>query len=291
MKTFYHALYIYILLFVVGIMGFYSVAFAQECNLTIKCVCESNSFRPVPCPANYADSVIDCTKEGIPQGTCAVDCGQQELPDLPASCGQIGIECRNNEVASCLVTLPVEVSQSEPPNPTCGDGTLDTGEECDGTQLGSLACEDFGCTGGTLACTASCTRDFSGCTGCPVTCNSDADCSLGQYCDLDEDASGSRECVTKKSNGVICQLQNECQSDYCVDGYCCDTACGDSCDSCNVIGNVGTCTLNMDGTPGSPIPCYPYLCDGSSSTCPMSCTSITDCASEYNCVSNQCVHL
>lgn len=278
-KTFYHALYIYILLFVVGIMGFYSVAFAQECNLTIKCVCESNSFRAVPCPADFANSVIDCTKEGIPQGTCAVDCGQQVVP---ASCAEIGIECRNNEIATCLVTLPVEVSQSEPPNPTCGDGTIDTGEECDGTQLGSLTCEYFGCTGGTLACTASCMRDFSGCTGCSVTCNSDGDCSVGEYCD-------QSQCVNKKNNGFSCSQQNECLSNVCVDGYCCDSPCGGSCDSCNVSGNEGTCTLNPDGSSGSPT-CSPYLCDGLSSTCPNSCTSIADCASGYVCsTGNECV--
>ena len=272
--------YIYILLLVIGIIGFYSVAFAIDCNLTVKCVCESNSLRVVPCP-EFSDDAIDCNKEGIPQGTCAVDCGQ----GVAASCAEIPIECRNNETATCIVTLPVEASQSEPPTPTCGDDVIDTGEECDGTELGPWTCQDFDCTGGTLACTASCTRDFSGCTGCSVTCDSDADCTSGQYCDQDEDADGFRECVTKKSNGSTCAQQNECQSDFCVDGFCCNTACGGECDSCNANGSEGTCTINEDGNPGFPS-CSPYLCNGVSATCPNSCGQ---CVIGYQCVSNECV--
>jgi hypothetical protein len=277
--------YICISLFIVGIMGFYSVAFAEDCNLTVKCVCESNSLRIVPCPMGFSNAAIDCTKEGIPQGTCTVDCG----PEIAASCQEIPIECRNNETKNCLVTLPVEVSQSQPPAPTCGDGVLDTGEECDGTQLGSFTCQDFACTGGTLACTASCTRDLSGCTGCgPISCNSDAQCSSGQYCDQDEDMDGVRECVTKKNNGISCAENNECASDNCVDGYCCNTPCGDECDSCNNSGSEGSCTLNLAGSQGNPS-CSPYLCNGTSATCPNTCTTVADCISLHDCVSGSCV--
>jgi hypothetical protein len=47
----------------------------------------------------------------------------------------------------------------------CGDGIVNATEECDGTNLGGATCATIpgGFAGGTLACTASCTRDTSGC--------------------------------------------------------------------------------------------------------------------------------
>lgn len=48
---------------------------------------------------------------------------------------------------------------------SCGDGVINFPESCDGTELGGTICDDWGFTGGTLACTGGCTFDFSGCTG------------------------------------------------------------------------------------------------------------------------------
>jgi hypothetical protein len=50
-------------------------------------------------------------------------------------------------------------------DPTCGDGNIDTGEQCDGGNLGGFSCADLGYSGGTLACDpVTCTFDASGCT-------------------------------------------------------------------------------------------------------------------------------
>lgn len=51
---------------------------------------------------------------------------------------------------------------------TCGNGTLDANELCDGTELGGETCASAtmgAASEGTLACTASCTFDLSGCSG------------------------------------------------------------------------------------------------------------------------------
>jgi len=48
----------------------------------------------------------------------------------------------------------------------CGNGVIDTGEQCDGSNLNSQTCEGLGFTGGTLSC-SYCAFDTSGCTGPP----------------------------------------------------------------------------------------------------------------------------
>lgn len=52
--------------------------------------------------------------------------------------------------------------------PVCGNGVIETGEDCDGTNLGGATCTSLGFSGGTLACSPSCTYDTSACTtgGC-----------------------------------------------------------------------------------------------------------------------------
>ncbi len=53
--------------------------------------------------------------------------------------------------------------------PVCGNGVIETGEVCDGSNLGGETCVSQGFSGGTLACNGSCTGfDTSGCTsgGC-----------------------------------------------------------------------------------------------------------------------------
>lgn len=72
--------------------------------------------------------------------------------------------------------------------PTCGDGVLDPGEECDGTNFGGVTCEGLCYPGGTLTCTPQCTIDVSTCTGSlPVCGDGVADC--GEECD-GEDLAG-----------------------------------------------------------------------------------------------------
>ncbi len=47
---------------------------------------------------------------------------------------------------------------------SCGDGIVDSGEFCDGSNLSGETCLSQGFTGGNLACSASCTFDTSGCS-------------------------------------------------------------------------------------------------------------------------------
>jgi hypothetical protein len=54
------------------------------------------------------------------------------------------------------VTITVKLS-------VCGNGILEGGEECDGSDLNGLTCIDFGYNGGTLTCNPDCTFNTSNC--------------------------------------------------------------------------------------------------------------------------------
>jgi len=51
--------------------------------------------------------------------------------------------------------------------PSCGNGNIDSNEECDGQTLGGATCSSLGFSGGSLSCTATCEFDTSQCTGGP----------------------------------------------------------------------------------------------------------------------------
>lgn len=48
--------------------------------------------------------------------------------------------------------------------PGCGNGVVDSGEQCDGADLAGADCSTLGFAGGTLACLAACAFDQTGCT-------------------------------------------------------------------------------------------------------------------------------
>lgn len=66
----------------------------------------------------------------------------------------------------------------------CGNGMLDAGEECDGTELGGMSCSDQGFDDGSLACSDTCTLDTSGCYSVEALQNDNGMCDfqeLGCY--------------------------------------------------------------------------------------------------------------
>ncbi len=68
----------------------------------------------------------------------------------------------------------------------CGDGVIDVGEQCDGTNLGGKTCSDYGFTSGSLSCTGSCTINTSGCTS-GTTCTHNGFTNVLQYAEHSTD--------------------------------------------------------------------------------------------------------
>jgi hypothetical protein len=70
--------------------------------------------------------------------------------------------------------------------PVCGDGRLDLGEDCEGSDLRGLDCPavDEAFTGGMLACTATCSFETRGCTAAPIGGDSKTDFNGDGYDDV-----------------------------------------------------------------------------------------------------------
>ena len=86
--------------------------------------------------------------------------------------------------------------------------------------------------------------------------------------------------MERLANGTACSASGLCASGFCVDGVCCNSACTGACNACDVGGSVGTCLPSAG--PGEPS-CAPYLCNGTTAGCPLSCASDANCIATSYC--------
>ena len=120
------------------------------------------------CTLCNADCSAELNLQGSYCGEGTVDSANGEVCDTTELNGRYCItegfdggnlacasDCRSFDTSSC--------TRTSPPGGTCGDGTVDPGEACDGTDLGGASCESQGFKTGTLSCAASCTFDTSAC--------------------------------------------------------------------------------------------------------------------------------
>jgi hypothetical protein len=137
----------------------------------------------------------------LPSNACAsnTDCGADQLCYFvePAACGEVAAglcfpeplgcegapeepvcgcdgqiytnECEAQAAGVATRGLEGEV-ECAAPDPFCGDGDIDEGEACDGTNLGENTCVSQGFDAGELGCTAECTLDTSSCVNVVGEC-------------------------------------------------------------------------------------------------------------------------
>lgn len=102
---------------------------------------------------------------------------------------------------------------------TCGNGTKDDGEWCDGEDLGGKTCDDLvGYKGGTLKCFATCSFDTSLCEidmG-SKSCSSNDDCSSGYTCESGECKAEQIECDPMDEINHPCPNGKTCKNYVCV---------------------------------------------------------------------------
>jgi len=130
--------------------------------------------------------------------------------------------------------------------PTCGNGQLDPGEECDQTNLDGKTCAAFGYAGNGLVCKADCTFDTSACCG-------DGTIGVGEECD--GLALGGKDCVAQGCLGGQLGCEASCTFDrsQCTVCTCGDGAIdvGEECDTTNLNGK----TCATFGYAGSGLAC------------------------------------
>jgi len=145
----------------------------------------------------------------------------------------------------------------------CGNGTVDPGEVCDGTNLDGNTCVTYGFTAGTLTCTSMCTPDTTACTDCGDGVRTGTEVCDGA--DL-----GTETCVSRGfTRGTLaCSAACAFDTSGCSSGSCGDGVVGasEACDDGNVAASDGcsaTCTVETGWTcSGGPSNCDPICGNG-----------------------------
>jgi hypothetical protein len=122
-----------------------------------------------------------------------------------------------------------------------------------------------------------------GATSCNTGCNADPDCVMGYYC------ASNRTCQAKKTPGLGCAANNECQPGLtCLDSVCCMTS---ACPNCRNCGSDGTCSLTVGSAAGT-ADSTGNTCSGNSACNAAGvCLGVLGqaCGSGTGCVSGNCV--
>jgi len=112
--------------------------------------------------------------------------------------------------------------------PECGNGVVETGEQCDGTDHNGETCEGLGHQGGVLACSSTCQFDETGCV--------DGVCGDGNL-DPDEECDGSnvdnQTCASQGFVGGVLACSDECTLDT-TDCHQCGNGVLDTGEECDV---------------------------------------------------------
>lgn len=133
-----------------------------------------------------------------------------------------------------------ETSSSESGD-VCGNGAIDDGEECDGTELGEGTCESLGFDDGDVACAADCTYDTTACVD--FSCG-DGIVSDGEQCDGTEIPT---DCIEQGFGPGTLSCTNQCMLDF-------SACCGDDnvggtevCDGDDLGGQTCADQVGFDG--------------------------------------------
>lgn len=219
-----------------------------------------------PCLAEV--QACQSSQDYLDWGACAVGCAG-DLTCI-AACGQTFpagyalAEARSNCVA-CQCQHDCAGTTSVCTNPTCGNGTVDPGEACDGANLMGVTCELEGYFGGSLSCSESCL--YLDTSQCASVCGN-AIAEPDELCD-GVDLNGHTCENHGYPNGGTPACDSDCQTldlSGCIGPPSCEPAV--DCSSCSQCAGDGPCAADV-----------------------AACTSSSDCLDIMDCVLATCAPL
>jgi len=192
------------------------------------------------CASGFCADGVCCSS------ACTERCKTCAVPFSLGECAYVPSGVAPREPNDCLASVPS----------TCGQtGLCDGRGSCDLYPRGTT-CAAGSCSDGVFTAAAVC-DGFGACvTGPEMTCGpyvcNPAIGSCFNACTSDAQCEGGRPCVKGScfhSSDMLCSVNDECASGFCVDGVCCDSACEAPCVSCNQGGLDGRCMPlpNVDG--------------------------------------------
>lgn len=150
------------------------------------------------------------------------------------------------DAVNATQTDPADAND-KPSGSPCGNGTLDDGEECDGSELNGKSCTDAGASGTGLACNDQCKFDTTNCNKTMCGDNKKEGAEVCDGTDLD-----GKTCTDAGAQGTGLACKTDCTFDTsaCVASTTCGNATidnGEACDgtdldnkSCGDFGMTGT---------------------------------------------------
>ncbi len=142
-------------------------------------------------------------------------------------------------------------------DPVCGNGIVETGEACDGDDFAGMTCESFGQPAGTLACSAGCTLDLTGCRALNVCGDGIRD--PDEPCDGDDFGTMTCESFGMEAGDLVCT--ETCTID------------ASACHELDVCGNgIAEAGEACDGEDFGTFTCASFGFDGGTLTCTEACT-------------------
>ncbi len=164
---------------------------------------------------------------------------------------------------TCSATLAAcKVKTTE--DPRCGDGKMQPGEDCDGTDFGGGTCLSFDFYGGELACTEDCTLEISSCVAAGSCGDGILQAAFGESCD--EDQLGGQTCETQGRAGGVLACTQDCSFDTSGCATCGDGVIMEPFETCEGDDLQGASCLTL-GYYGGTLACSDQTCTLDTSNC------------------------
>jgi hypothetical protein len=257
-------------------------------GLCVECLVDGNCADPEAMCVNKECIAPDCMDTTMNQDETDTDCGGMECPAcangmmclVPEDCQSLFCD-----VATCAVC--VDDADCAPVPDTWCDGGV-----CSPKTANGIACSVSNeCLSGNcpaqdgVCCDAACAGTCEGCTMIDTTLPDGTCGPIQAGLDPDNECTpGVGTCVGANCSGAASCLPASL-------GFVCNPAAGpcDAEEQCN--GVTTTCPMDAliaDGQPSTGGACDPYLCDGMSASCPVSCALPIDCVLPATCVGMTC---